>query len=84
MTALADLAAASGALAGRSSRRANVKVAFNELQRSRQYPAGLALRFARVRGDRPDKAAHDADHIDTVRMLFERQAADHGAASAPA
>ncbi|MBT8144730.1 MAG: ATP-dependent DNA ligase, partial [Gammaproteobacteria bacterium] len=27
-----------------------VEIAFNELQRSRQYPAGLALRFARVKG----------------------------------
>jgi DNA ligase-1 len=26
-----------------------VEIAFNELQQSRQYPAGLALRFARVK-----------------------------------
>lgn len=52
-----------------------VEIAFNELQRSRQYPAGLALRFARVRGYRHDKSAADADHIDSVRALFARQLA---------
>jgi len=52
-----------------------VEIAFNELQQSRQYPAGLALRFARVKGYREDKAATDADHIDAVRALFARQIA---------
>jgi len=52
-----------------------VEIAFNELQQSRQYPAGLALRFARVKGYREDKAAADADHIDAVRALFARQVA---------
>lgn len=52
-----------------------VEIAFNELQQSRQYPAGLALRFARVKGYRSDKTAADADHIDSVRAMFERQLA---------
>jgi DNA ligase-1 len=52
-----------------------VEIAFNELQQSRQYPAGLALRFARVKGYREDKAATAADHIDSVRALFARQVA---------
>ena len=52
-----------------------VEIAFNELQQSRQYPAGLALRFARVKRYRSDKTALDADHIDTVRALFARQIA---------
>ncbi|MCG6942693.1 MAG: hypothetical protein LJE69_15745 [Thiohalocapsa sp.] len=52
-----------------------VEIAFNELQQSRQYPAGLALRFARVKRYRTDKAAAEADHIDTVRALFDRQVA---------
>jgi DNA ligase-1 len=52
-----------------------VEIAFNELQQSRQYPAGLALRFARVKRYRPDKTAADADHIDSVRAIFERQVA---------
>ncbi len=52
-----------------------VEIAFNELQHSRQYPGGLALRFARVKRYRPDKTAADADHIDKVRAIFERQVA---------
>jgi DNA ligase 1 len=52
-----------------------VEIAFNELQQSRQYPAGLALRFARVKRYRDDKGAAEADHIDTVRALFSRQIA---------
>ncbi len=33
------------------------------------YPAGLALRFARVVRHRPDKDAADADTLDAVRAL---------------
>ena len=46
-----------------------VEVAFNEIQESPVYPGGLALRFARVKRYRPDKAATDADTIDAVRAL---------------
>ncbi|HEU4620134.1 MAG TPA: ATP-dependent DNA ligase [Gammaproteobacteria bacterium] len=46
-----------------------VEVAFNELQASRRYPGGLALRFARVVRYRPDKTAADADSMDTVRAI---------------
>ncbi len=49
-----------------------VEVAFNEVQASSRYPAGLALRFARVRGYRHDKRPEDADTIDTVRDIFRR------------
>ena len=42
-----------------------VEIAFNDLQESPQYPGGLALRFARVKGYRADKRAgrgrHDRD-----------------------
>ena len=48
-----------------------VEVAFNELQRSRQYPAGLALRFARVKRYRDDKGARDADTLETVQRIHE-------------
>jgi DNA ligase-1 len=60
-----------------------VEIAFNELQQSRQYPAGLALRFARVKRYRCDKTPAEADHIDTVRAIFEQQVAyrDGGATS---
>ena len=47
-----------------------VEVAFDGLQKSSRYPGGLALRFARVKGYRPDKRPEDADTIDTVRALF--------------
>ena len=46
-----------------------VEIAFNEVQRSSQYPGGVALRFARVKGYRPDKRASEADTIDTVRSF---------------
>ena len=48
-----------------------VEVAFDGLQVSRRYPAGLALRFARVKAHRPDKRAEEADTIETVRAIFE-------------
>jgi len=51
-----------------------VEIAFNDVQQSPQYPAGMALRFARVKGYRPDKRADEADTIDSVRRIFEAQA----------
>jgi len=50
-----------------------VEIAFNEVQESSQYPGGLALRFARVKGYRPDKSAQEADTIDTVRRIYAAQ-----------
>jgi DNA ligase 1 len=47
-----------------------VEIAFNEVQRSTQYPGGVALRFARVKGYRPDKNAAEADTIDAVRAFL--------------
>jgi DNA ligase-1 len=47
-----------------------VEIAFNDVQRSPQYPGGAALRFARVKGYRPDKSAAEADTIDTVRAFL--------------
>ena len=46
-----------------------VEVAFNEVQVEPRYPGGVALRFARVKRYRPDKAAAEADTIDEVRRL---------------
>ena len=48
-----------------------VEIAFNDIQASRQYPAGLALRFARVKGYRPDKSPQEADTLDAVRAIHE-------------
>jgi DNA ligase-1 len=47
-----------------------VEIAFNEVQRSTQYPGGVTLRFARVKGYRPDKSAVEADTIDAVRAYL--------------
>ncbi|HVT18196.1 MAG TPA: ATP-dependent DNA ligase [Thermoanaerobaculia bacterium] len=47
-----------------------VEIAFSDVQESPQYPAGMALRFARVKRFRPDKAAAEADTIDAVRAIF--------------
>jgi ATP-dependent DNA ligase I len=46
-----------------------VEVAFDGIQSSRQYPGGLALRFARVKRYRPDKGPREADTVVTVREL---------------
>ena len=51
------------------------EIAFSDVQESPRYPAGLALRFARVRRHRPEKPAAEADTIETVRALFEKQRA---------
>jgi DNA ligase 1 len=50
-----------------------VEIAFNDVQQSSQYPGGMALRFARVKGYRPDKRADEADTIDSVQRIFEAQ-----------
>ncbi len=49
-----------------------VEIAFDGVQRSPRYPAGLTLRFARVLRYRPDKRADEADSIAAVRRLAER------------
>jgi len=46
-----------------------VEVAFDGVQRSRRYPGGVALRFARIKGYRPDKSAAEADTIETLRAI---------------
>ncbi|MDQ4080454.1 MAG: ATP-dependent DNA ligase, partial [Gemmatimonadota bacterium] len=47
-----------------------VEIAFNEVQKSPHYPGGVALRFARVKGYRPDKSPSEADTIETVRAFL--------------
>ena len=46
-----------------------VEIAFDGVQESPRYPGGLALRFARVKGYRPDKSPEQADTIDLVRAI---------------
>jgi DNA ligase-1 len=55
-----------------------VEIAFNDLQASSQYPGGLALRFARVKGYRADKSAAEADTMEAVRALYAQQLARGG------
>lgn len=50
-----------------------VEVLFNEIQASRQYESGVALRFARIVRLREDKSAAEADTLQTLRQLFEQQ-----------
>ena len=47
-----------------------VEIAFSDVQESPQYPAGMALRFARVKRYREDKTAAEADTVETVRALL--------------
>ena len=46
-----------------------VEIAFDGVQASSRYPGGVALRFARVKGYRPDRTAAEADTIDRVREI---------------
>lgn len=46
-----------------------VEIALDGVQASTRYPGGVALRFARVKGYRPDKGAGDADLIATVQGM---------------
>ena len=46
-----------------------VEIAFDGVQASRRYPGGVALRFARVKGYRPDKRPDEVDTIESVRMI---------------
>jgi DNA ligase-1 len=46
-----------------------VEVAFSDVQRSPRYPAGLALRFARVKRYRTEKRSQDVDTIEQVRSI---------------
>ncbi|MHC2999459.1 ATP-dependent DNA ligase [Microbacterium sp. HJ5] len=47
-----------------------VEIAIDGVQRSTRYPGGVALRFARVKGYRPDKGLAEADTIDALRALL--------------
>jgi DNA ligase-1 len=52
-----------------------VEIAFSDVQESPRYPAGLALRFARVKRYRTDKSAQEADTIQAVTEIFREQRA---------
>ncbi len=50
-----------------------VEVAYNEVQESPTYKCGMALRFARITRIREDKNPEEADTIQTVRKIYEKQ-----------
>jgi len=50
-----------------------VQVAYNEIQKSPKYECGMALRFARIKRIREDKSPEEADTIQSVREIYERQ-----------
>jgi len=50
-----------------------VEVTYNEIQKSPKYECGMALRFARINRIRYDKAPEEADTIQKVREIYERQ-----------
>jgi DNA ligase-1 len=50
-----------------------VEIAFSDLQASRRYPGGLALRLARVKRYRDDKGPVQADTMEAVRRIFLAQ-----------
>jgi DNA ligase 1 len=47
-----------------------VEIALDGVQASTRYPGGVALRFARVKRYRPDKAPGEADTIGALRALL--------------
>jgi len=50
-----------------------VEVAYNEIQESPRYKCGMALRFARITRIREDKGPEEADTIQRVHEIYERQ-----------
>jgi DNA ligase-1 len=50
-----------------------VEIAFSDVQESSQYASGVALRFARVKRYRDDKAAEQADTLETVYAILRGQ-----------
>jgi DNA ligase-1 len=50
-----------------------LEVAFNNMMRSDRHESGYALRFPRIARLRPDKLPEDADTIERVRDVYEKQ-----------
>ena len=50
-----------------------LEVAFNNMMRSTRHESGYALRFPRIVRLRSDKRPEDADTIETVRDIYERE-----------
>ena len=50
-----------------------VEVAYNEIQKSPKYRCGMALRFARITRIREDKSPEEADTIQKIKEIYEKQ-----------
>ncbi len=50
-----------------------VEVTYNEIQKSRKYKSEMALRFARITHIRYDKTPEEADTIQKVKEIYEKQ-----------
>ena len=50
-----------------------VEVAYNEIQRSPRYSSGFALRFARIKRIREDKAISQITTLSELQSLYDRQ-----------
>jgi DNA ligase 1 len=50
-----------------------LEVAFNNMMKSDRHDSGYALRFPRIVRLRPDKSPEEADTIERVREIFEKQ-----------
>jgi DNA ligase-1 len=50
-----------------------LEVAFNNMMRSDRHESGYALRFPRIVRLRPDKLPEEADTIERVREIYEKQ-----------
>lgn len=55
-----------------------VEVAFNNIQRSPAYKSGVALRHARIVAFRPDKPVDEAETVQTLREIMEREEKGEG------
>ncbi len=50
-----------------------VEIAYNEIQKSPHYKSGFALRFARITRIRDDKGPQEADTLNRIKELYEKQ-----------
>ncbi|MCX8189310.1 MAG: ATP-dependent DNA ligase [Nitrososphaeria archaeon] len=50
-----------------------IEVAFNGIQKSSRHESGFALRFPRIKRIRDDKSIEEADTIEKVKAIYERQ-----------
>ncbi len=53
-----------------------LEVAFNNMMRSTRHESGYALRFPRIVRLRPDKLPEEADTIERVKEIYEKQGKD--------